>query len=225
MHISSDFKFRLDKHKIITAVKSYCQTPPHEELSKLYDKLLPVLKECCKPMGVFKIDEKHERLNSNLLDSCSHIVYCLVTIGDGSVKKVDSLFEEGNFYEAILLDAMASSYLFDISSQFFGSIYTNTKNINLGLTCKIAPGDGELELEHQKYIVDKFDGEDIQGIHVIDKCMLYPSKSMSYVYGADTSIPFNNKDHCCENCYNTSCSMRNVSDSTKDPFLKVANCA
>ncbi len=225
MHIVSDFKFQLNKSKIINAVKSYCQTPPYEELSKIYDDLLPVLRESSKPIGVFKIDEQNGELNSTLLNKCSYIVYSLITIGDGSIKKTDSFFEEGKFYEGVLLDAMGSSYLFDISSQFFNNIYETAKGMNLGLTCKIAPGDGEIDLEYQKEIVDKFNISDVHGIHVIDKCMLYPSKSMSYIYGADKSIAFNHKDHSCENCYNTFCTMRDVSGSVRGPFLKVSNCA
>ncbi|NMM63001.1 5-methyltetrahydrofolate--homocysteine methyltransferase [Clostridium sp. P21] len=225
MYIISDFKFQLNKTKIINAVKSYCQTPPYEELSKIYDDLLPMLREISKPIGIFKIDNQNEELNSTVINKCSHIVYSLVTIGEGSVKKVDNFFEEGKFYEAVLLDAMASSYLFNVSSELFNSIYKTTKDMNLGLTCKIAPGDGEIDLEYQKNIVNKFNNEDIHGISVIDKYMLYPSKSMSYVYGADASIAFNRKDHSCANCYNTFCTMRDTSGSIKGPFLKESNCA
>lgn len=225
MYIVSDFKFQLNKTKIINAVKSYCQTPPYEELSKIYDNLLPALREISKPIGIFKIDNQIGEINSNVLNKCSHIVYALVTIGEGSVKKVDNLFEEGKFYEALLLDAMASSYLFSVSSEFFNTIYETAKNMNLGLTCKIAPGDGEIDLEYQKNIVDKFANEDIHGISIIDKYMIYPSKSMSYVYGADKNIAFNRRDHSCENCYNKFCTMRDTSGSVKGPFLKESNCA
>lgn len=225
MYTVSDFKFQLNKAKIINAVKSYCQAPHYEELSKMYDDLLPILRETSKPVGVFKINDQNNELNFDLLNRCSHIVYSLVTIGEGPVKKVDSLFAEGKFYEAILLDAMGSSYLFSVSSQFFNTIYKTAKDMNLGLTCKIAPGDGEIDLEYQKNIIDKFDDKDIHGISVVGKCMLYPSKSMSYVYGADKSIAFNRKDHSCENCYNKFCTMRDTSGSVKGPFLKESNCA
>lgn len=226
MNIISDFKFQLNKDRIISSVQSYCQTPPYEELANIYDDLIPLLREHSKPVGLFKIEEKPDQLKLDLLNDYKYVVYCAVTIGQNSTEKVEILFKEGKFFEAILFDAMASFYLFDISSQLFRKICEKSHNVNLGLTSKIAPGDGELELEYQKEIVSKLADEELHDISVINNCMLYPSKSMSYIYGADEKIAFNQyKDHCCETCYNTFCKMRNIPLNTGTDFLAKTGCA
>lgn len=216
MNILSDYKFELNKHKIITLVQSYCQTPPYEELSKIYDNLLPLLKDLSKPLGMFKIGIKPEDLRLDELEGCKYVVYCAITIGQDSVDEVDSLFNEGKFFEAIMLDTMASTYLFNISSQLFRKIQENCHSINLGLTRKIAPGDGEIGLEYQKDIIHELQGEDDENIFVVNGCMLYPSKSMSYIYGADENLVLNQqKDHCCKTCFNTFCNMKDFSMAKK----------
>ena len=113
-----------------------------------------------------------------------------------------SLFGEGKFLKQFFLMQWLVSYLFDVSSQLFRKICEKSHIINLGLTNKIAPGDGELELEYQNEIISKLADEDIHDISIINGCMLYPSKSMSYIYGADESIAFNQyKDHCLRNMF------------------------
>lgn len=226
MNIVSDFKFQLNKDRIINSVQSYCQSPPYEELSKIYDSLIPLVREYCKPLGLFKIERKPEQLELDLIKNCKFVVYCAVTIGQDSVDKVDSLFDEGMFYEAVLLDAMASSFLFDVSCQLFTKICEKYNDINLGLTNKIVPGDGDIELEYQKEIVSKLKSENIHDISIINDCMLYPAKSMSYIYGADESIAINQyNDHSCATCSNMFCKMRNISVNSEPSFITKTGCA
>ena len=225
MNIVSDFKFQLNKNVIISSVQSYCESPPYEELSKIYDTILPLVREHSKPLGLFKIERKPNQLKLDLLKDYKFVIFCAVTIGQDSVDKVDSLFEEGKFYEAILFDAIASSFLFDVSCQLFTRMCQKYNDINLGLTNKIVPGDGEIELEYQKEIVSRLKSSNIHDISIVNNCMLYPSKSMSYIYGADESIAINQyNDHSCTTCSNTFCKMRNVSVNTKPSFLSTKIC-
>jgi len=227
MNVISNFKFELNKDKIIRSVQSYCQSPPYEVLGKIYDNMLPLIREHSKPLGLFKIERKSDELKLDSLKDCRFVVYCAVTIGQNSVDKVDSLFADGKFYEAILFDAMASSFLFDISNQLFTIMCEKFNYINLGLTNKVVPGDGDIELEFQREIISRLKNDNIHNISIINNCMLYPSKSMSYIYGADEKIAINQyNDHSCENCSNMFCKLR-ISPAYNAPSLptKVIDCA
>lgn len=227
MNVISNFKFELNKDKIIRSVQSYCQSPPYEMLSKLYDNMLPSIREYSKPLGVFKIERRPTELKLDLLKNCKFVVYCAVTIGQNSVDKVESLFAEGKFYEAILLDSMASSFLFNISNQLFTAICEKFNYMNLGLTNKIVPGDGDIELEFQSEIISRLKNDKIHNISIMNNRMLYPAKSMSYIYGADEKIAVNQyNDHNCENCYNVFCNLRISSNyDTPSPKQKAIDCA
>lgn len=224
MNTISDFKFQLNKNNIISSVQSYCQSPPYEVLSNIYDNMLPLVRKYSKPLGLFKIEKKSDELKLDLLKDCKFIVYCAVTIGQNSVEKVNSLFEDGKFHEAILFDAIASHFLFDISRQLFTIMCHKYNDINLGLTNKIVPGDGDIELEYQNEIVSRLKSNHIS---IVNRCMLYPSKSMSYIYGADEKISVNQyNDHSCSTCSSMFCKMKNSKNTVESSLVtKKIGCA
>lgn len=218
MTVISDFNVNLNKSQVINIVKSYFPYATEEELSCTFDNLLPSLEKNIQPIGVYKLEEKKHSINIDILKDYDYLVYCLITIGDDSTQITDALFAEGKFNEAILFDAMASSYLFQASSQLFNYIYADAKNLNLGLSCKIAPGDGEIDVLYQKEIVKKLENKNLHHIGLMNDFLLYPSKSMSYLYGADKKIAFNTKDHSCSNCNNKFCQIKNHTSGIKDAF-------
>lgn len=209
MDVILDFEFKLDKTQVITTLKSYCETISDDEINNLYDKLLPILYECVQPSAIFTIEEKDTDVTFDVIKNYTHIVYCIVTIGDKSTEKVNEFFSYANMKEGMVLDAMATSYLFEMSSQVFTHIYRKSEELKMGLSCRIAPGDGEIPLWYQKNILDKLDAENFLGIHMIDDCMLSSLRSMAYIYGASESKSLNKKDHDCERCPNKNqCSMK-----------------
>lgn len=209
MEVLLDFEFKLDKKQVIDTLKSYCEILTDEEIGALYDLLLPNLYECVQPTGIFTIEEKEKVFNFPIIKNYKYVVYCIVTMSDKCNEKVNEYFSYGNIKEGMVLDAMATSYLFEISSQLFKYIYIKTKKLSLGLSCRIAPGDGEVPLQYQKYILDKLDAENFLGITVTEDYMLSSMRSMAYIYGADEHIIPNRKDHDCSKCPNRKiCNMR-----------------
>jgi hypothetical protein len=108
----------------------------------------------------------------------------------------------------VLLDAMSSEMLFELSNQFYINIKREADKTGLGLTCKLSPGDGEIPITYQQDIFEKFDKNLIPEMYIFQGCLLYPVKSMSYLYGAGKGIISRHKDHCCSECLNKYCKMR-----------------
>lgn len=211
MEVILDFTFKLDKNIVVNTLKSYCEFITDEEITSMYDTLLPVLYESVQPVAVFTIEEKEESFQFDVIQDCKYIVYCTISMGDKSTEKVNELFSYGRMKDAMVLDAMATSYLFEISSQLFNYIYNKANELGMGLSCRIAPGDGEIPLWYQKNILDKLDAGNFLGIHMVDDCMLSSSRSMAYIYGADKKREFSKKDHDCSNCNNRDyCSMKKI---------------
>ncbi len=209
MEVILDFDFKLDKNQVTNTLKSYGENVTDEEIASLYDKLLPDLYECVQPAAIFSIEEKSKDFIFETINDCKFIIYCMVTIGDKITEKVNHFFSYANMKEGMVLDAMATSYLFEISSQLFNHIHKKAEEMNLGLSYRISPGDGEIPLWYQKNILDKLDSENFFGIYVNEDFMLTSLRSMSYIYGADTNKPLSNIDHDCNRCTNKDqCSMR-----------------
>lgn len=209
MEVVLDFDFKLDKQQVIDTLKSYCETITDEEISSLYEKLLPNLYECVQPSAIFTISEKSKDFVFEAIEDYKYIFYCLVTIGDKISEKVNEFFSYAKMQEGMVLDAMATSYLFEISSQLFNHIHSKAKKLGLGLSYRIAPGDGEIPLWYQKNILDELDSKNFLDIYVNEDFMLTSLRSMAYIYGADKNKPLSNVDHDCSRCKNKEqCSMR-----------------
>ena len=211
VEIILDFKFKLDKAIVINTLKSYCEFITDEEINTIYETLLPILYESVQPVGVFTMEKKSDDFTFNVIKDCNYIFYCIITMGDKCTEEVNKLFSYGKMKEAMILDAMATSYLFEISSQLFNHIYNYASELGMGLSCRIAPGDGEIPLWYQKNILDKLDAKNFLGIYMIDDCMLSSLRSMAYIYGADKQQEASRKDHDCSKCSNrTYCSMKKI---------------
>jgi hypothetical protein len=218
MVIIRDFDISVNKDKVYSAITSYYPLPDEKEFDLLYNSSVELAHSVVKPLGAFKLDKMSTIKPSNLFNFCNEIIYCFFTIGNEITEIIDKLFEENKFTNAIILDAISTLILFEMSKQFNNRIYEYTSLRNLGLTCRIAPGDGEIDITYQKNIIESFDDHEALGIEVIHDYIIKPYKSLTYVFGADKNIAINNEDHKCEHCHNLKCFMRNSNERIRGPF-------
>lgn len=207
-NVISDFDIKIDKKRVLDTVQSYYEMPSPEVCDSKFYSLMESIYKLSKPKGLFLNYIKNGETDFESLRDCSHVVYCLVTIGEDIPKYTDYLLENGDFFEGLLLDAMSSEMLFELSNQFYLEIKNKMKKTGLGLTCKLSPGDGEIPITYQQKIFEKFDKNMIPEMYIFQGCMLYPTKSMSYLYGAGEKIQSRDNDHCCDVCTNQFCKMR-----------------
>jgi hypothetical protein len=211
MEVILDFDFKLNRTQVFQTLKSYGEILGEEEIKSLYNLLLPAVYEAAEPVGVFSIEKKDNNFHYEIMKNYSHIVYCIITLGDDCSKKINEFFSYGNMKKGMVMDAMLASYLFEASSQLFNHIYNKSKELNLGLSCRISPGDGELPIEYQKDILEKLDAENFLNLTLTEGFMLSHNHSMTYVYGADKNLPLSKKDHDCSRCPNREfCAMKNL---------------
>lgn len=210
MEIISNFKFKLNKNQVLNTLKLHYDSIEDEKANSLYENLLPILYANVNPAAIFEIARKDQDFSLNILKEYNYLVYSILTIGKDINLRIDDFFSHNNIVEGILLDSMSTSYLFQISSELFKDINEKCTKSGLGLSCRISPGDGELPISYQKNIADKLNSKKTIGIYVSDDYLLFPSKSMSYIYGADKSKNLNTIDHNCTKCsHKNRCSMRN----------------
>lgn len=217
MEVIRDFNIIADKESILRAVSSYYDLSDIN-LDKTYFDLNELAQKAVKPLGVFEIDKMPAFINSSLLKSCENIIYSVFTIGDEITDETDKLFAANEFEKGLILDAISTSILFNISKQLYDRIFEFCSSRKLGLTCRIAPGDGEIDISFQKDIVLKLSNNNDVKFGLVNDYIVKPFKSLTYVFGADSSIKINKKDHSCHTCGNLNCFMRNSSQSIRGPF-------
>jgi hypothetical protein len=218
MEIVRDFNVIIDKENVLKAVSSYYTVSENIELDKAFTELESIALKTIKPLGVFKVDEMPRIVPCSLVKNCEHIVYCIFTIGDEISELTDKMFSENEFDRAIILDAISTSILFNLSKQLYNRIFEYASSRKLGLTCRIAPGDGEIDISYQRDIVLQFHDHKAFDFEIVNEYLVKPYKSLTYIFGADSAIKINKEDHKCDNCYNKNCFMRNSSEKIRGPF-------
>ena len=85
------------------------------------------------------------------------------------------------------------------------------KESSCHLTRRFSPGEQELDLEYQSVLLEAFHGiPALSHVRLTESYMLYPEKSMLYLFGADCSNPEISVEHDCSKCPNTSCFFRST---------------
>lgn len=218
MYSFNDFKFDLDKKHVLKVVESYYKIEDYEAASKAYDELKYLLERNIQPVGLFKIEEKNKEYDFDTIKNCSKILYCIITLGNAVTESIDEIFKKGRFFEGVLLDAMASSLLFEYNSQMYSYLFDWAQSEGLGITCRIAPGDGEIPIEYQRDIVERIETSKNHGISVVKGYALNPSKSMSYIHGADKELERIKRLHSCKECSNLNCCIREVKQKIQKSY-------
>lgn len=211
MEIISNFEFKLNRNQVLNSLKLYDNNLDYEKINSLYESLLPILYADVKPIGIFEICNKKQDFSLNILKDYDYLVYSMVTIGEDISIEINNIFSHKEIIEGMLLDAMSTSYLFQISSELFKYIYKDCKKSGLGLSCRISSGDGNLPFSYQKNIANKLHSKTNAGIYILDNYMLFPLKSMAYIYGADNDMELNSIDHDCTKCLNKNSCVMNIS--------------
>lgn len=218
MVIIDNFNFILNKEHILNIIETYLLSGNKEDRSRIYDNLINTLRSNINPKGFFKIEDKPLEYDFEPLKEANKLAFCLITLGQQITEKIDYLFRKNSFVEAIILDAMASSLLFEFNSQMYDYLYNYFIKKGYGITCRIAPGDGEIPIEYQRDIVNRLEGIEKYNISLIKGYAIYPPKSMAYVHGAGENLNKEKHLHSCKECLNLNCNIRIVKERARGIF-------
>lgn len=131
------------------------------------------------------------------LSDCSQAVVIGVTLGVG-VDVLSRKMAQKNLSDAVIYDALASSYLEYLTDEF-------TENLCLGPhTFRFAPGYGDIPLEINDILIDSLRLSSRIGINKTANNLMLPQKSMITVLGIGKSMA-----PVCGHCPRlNSCSLR-----------------
>lgn len=197
MFLYTDFNFKINKNQILHEISSYKDIFNIKKAQSLYNLLLPILYENIHPAGIFNIEKS---TLFPIIEKYEYAIPCAITIGKSIDKKISYYFSLKKLEYGIILNSMANSYLFNISSQLFDKIYLKSLDLNIGLSKRLSPGDLEVPLGYGKIILEDLNISSTLNIEINENYMLNPIYSMVYIYGADKKITLNKRDHNCNEC-------------------------
>lgn len=203
-------KIEVDKKRIYRALDVKPESPVYGYVEEEYDHILNMLPDLVS----FKFDyELKENINSNIykkFSRTSHVVYCIISLGNELNLKCESYFKEANFLEGALLSVVGDQVLFNASKQLYEIIKNDMESKGYKLTRRIEPGSSLLGVEVQSDVLKELKAQERLGISITETYMYNPIKTMGYIYGADKNIKGDGIDHDCSTCKNVNCKYRNV---------------
>jgi hypothetical protein len=122
--------------------------------------------------------------------------------------RIQRLFTEGEYLEAMMLDVIADEYLFKMSNVMYDEIIHSCRPLGLKLSCRVTPGDAAMPMAFQKVIFNALQADLNLALDITNSFMLKPVKSMMYLYGADEAFSNIQINQSCENCENPVCTFR-----------------
>ena len=157
----------------------------------------------------YSVEEDAPPVGMPKVDRCKYRITCLSTCSEAITKAIAKLLEQGDFLEGYILNDLANEMLFNASNQMNRQISAAMEEKGCHLTRRFSPGEQELGLEYQSVLLSAFhDVPAVSHVHLTESYMLYPEKSMLYLFGADHSNPEISVEHDCGKCPNTSCFFR-----------------
>jgi len=144
----------------------------------------------------------------NQLKRASHLLVGVVTIGDFLEKKVSGLFSQGEYLQALALDAVGTVAVEDFSRGVRKLARQEVKEQCFETSRHFSPGYGGWEVSQQEIIFKSIPVDNI-GVRLTKGYMMLPQKSLSWAIGVGKEIITpSEEDNNCGNCQYKYCNYK-----------------
>lgn len=185
---------QLDKEIVLERLQGNKTELLSKELSGKFEQLLPEFLQLIEPEYRMELEVSEKK------------AYVLLTLGNKITENIDLKMQKGNMLDALMLDTMADTYLFQMDAEF----PTLTKEIfaenKLGVERRLEPG-ADIELKEQLSIYEKVKKKD-DFIHITKGYMFEPVKTFGYILELTKNSQIFRMQHDCSRCSNLQCKMR-----------------
>jgi len=139
------------------------------------------------------------------------IAFCISTIGSGPETRVDDLLNAGDLFKGMILDALGSAAVSELSAKMAEIIYVKAKAEGLNTTRAFSPGAGSShwDIKHQRFIFENIDASRL-GVQLTPSYMMVPKKSISFIIGLGENIEQAPHLFSCEGCRRERCPYRHI---------------
>lgn len=147
------------------------------------------------------------------LDGCEKVICMAVTVGEKIEQEITKRFRQGNYLEAMLMDAAATCAVEQAADSLEKAIELETAKESYKMRWRYSPGYGDWSLSQQKKFFQTIGAEEI-GMKLSPAMMLIPRKSVTAIIGlekifADKKISADEKKSCAT-CDRKDCPARNT---------------
>ncbi len=144
---------------------------------------------------------------AGLLEECDKVAMFVVTIGDYLEDMVAWLASHNNIVQSALLDAIGSDAVERVADSVQGKIEELAHGEGLVTSRRFSPGYCDWDIRQQKMLFKAVNGN-LAGVHLTDRCLMIPQKSISGIIGLGPSQASVEKYNPCRTCDKLDCCGR-----------------
>lgn len=205
----ADVSIQYDRDRIFRRLRIEAGTNVHHYAAASFPALAEIAETRLQMVHAYTVQKNFQPVGIPEVDSCAYLVTCLSSCSEEIMSAIGGLLEQGDFLEGYILNDLVNEILFNASDQMNRQIAAAMKTLGCHLTRRFSPGEEELGLEYQAPLLESFQGEQaLAHVRLTESYMLYPEKSMLYLFGADGSNPEISVEHDCSKCPNITCFFR-----------------
>jgi len=228
MRIIKDIKLNIDREEVLR-YQGYSKKKvkkPNQNILKIAEEEIKRSYNLFKPQGIYSLikitcfasngrinleDELVFRFSKsviNQLKGASYLLVGVVTIGDFLEKKVSELFSQGEYPQALALDAVGTVAVEGFSREVRKLARQEVKEQSFKTSRHFSPGYGGWEVSQQDIIFKSIPADNI-GVSLTEGYMMLPQKSLSWVIGVGKEIVTPSEENKnCGNCHSKYCNYK-----------------
>ena len=228
MKIIKDLKLNIDREKVLR-YQGYSKKrikKPNQNILRITEEEINRGYNLFKPQGIYSLikiinfaSEGRVNLENELsfrfsksvinqLKGANHLLVGVVTIGDFLEKKVSELFSQGEYPQALALDAVGTVAVEDLSRGVRKLARQEVKEQGLKTSRHFSPGYSGWEVSQQEIVFKSISVDNI-GVRLTKGYMMLPQKSLSWAIGVGKEIITpSEEDDNCGNCQSKYCNYK-----------------
>lgn len=185
--------------------------------SSVYDEVKAIIKRVEKVFsssvsgravaGVEPAELMPERF-SFLPENACGFLYLTVTAGECVSKMCSKWMSDGEYMDALVLNAMSDAYLFSMEKAVVESLKEELCKLGLGVCCRLEAGS-DYPLSFHRYIYEQCHLEQYLDMKMTDGYMFEPEKTLCIVLGLTKDTSRWEAQHDCRKCSVKNCAYKN----------------
>lgn len=207
MRIVEEFHITIRKNIVFKLMDCHDDSPIYDLIEKTYKELEKTIYNYIEPKAFILYSRIGER-ETNILDKYGNeFFYVINTIGEKLEVRSAKYFDEGRYLEAILQNAMADDYLFQMDEVLADILKDESAKYKKGIKQRLEAPD-DIPIEFHKTVYEQVDEANRHHLRLTSGYMFEPVKTCCYVLVLSDNLNQHECQHDCGKCRMTDCKLR-----------------
>ena len=206
----SNFDIKFKQNIVLHLIDCHQDSPIYQEVIDEFESLKLKIYSLIEPVAIMQFGKLNSQIEIQEFLPGTPVVYTLITVGKKTSEYSQHLFEQGDYLGAMLVNAMADDYLFQLDEESQRIIREECAIRHLGVIDRLE-SPLNMPMESQKVIIDETNAFDELNIDVTKGYMFTTVKTTAYILVLTEDENSFKAQHNCELCDAVNCKMRKKS--------------